>query len=92
MRAPALHHLWLATLAASVVTMLFYRSSAPHGPDAVGFEVMAFGFLLMVAFGMSLVVYWDGPPPYSILFRRAPLVTVVVGIVEVFGYFAVILG
>ena len=88
MRAPALHQLWLATLAASVALLVFYRSDASHGPDMVGIELTTFGLPLIVAFGMSIVVYRDGPPPSSLLFRFAPLVTGAVGIAEVYSYFA----
>lgn len=45
---------WLIAAGASLLSLLFFRSSAGHGPDNVGQELMGFISPLLVAFVASL--------------------------------------
>jgi hypothetical protein len=87
-----LRTLWCGAMVWSLVSLAVFRSSAGHGPDAVGQEVAGFVGPLLLALVLGGVMFYLDREPSAALLRwgNAMWATLLVGTVEMLLYCAVV--
>lgn len=77
--------IWVLLSVWSLASLLFFRSSAGHGPDMVGEEVFGFALPLVIALIVAVGMLF-GTPVFQLPTWSAIAATVTLAIIEVIIY------